>query len=74
MRGPFTSWYCHQEMHTAIKEGKPIIGVMEIERERNAPDFALERERCMGVSEHSEEVVKLLDEVRCTGCLAQRQP
>ena len=51
-------------MYTAIKEGKPIIGVMETDAERNKPDFALEKQRCMEVrSEHSAEVVKLLDEV-----------
>ena len=70
--GTFTSWYCHQEMKEALDSGIKIIGIMETEDERGKPDFNEEKRRCEGVSEHSEQVVKLLDQVCFTPYRRQR--
>jgi hypothetical protein len=45
--GPFTRWYCHEEMATARKHGLTIVGVKEEDVRFGKPDFELERQRGM---------------------------
>jgi len=45
--GPFTRWFCNEEMATAHEEQLRCIGVMETEDRRGKPDFALERSRAL---------------------------
>jgi hypothetical protein len=66
--GPFTRWYCHQEMATARSERLPVIGVMEVEERYNKADLAEEKRRARTggadggpISEHAEDILALLD-------------
>ena len=66
--GPFTRWYCHQEMAAARSERLPVIGVMEVEDRYNKADFAEERRRARTgganggpISEHAENILALLE-------------
>ncbi len=66
--GPFTRWYCHQEMETARSERLPVIGVMEVEERYNKADLAEEKRRARTgganggpISEHAENILALLD-------------
>ena len=66
--GPFTRWYCHQEMAAARSERLPVIGVMEVEDRYNKVDFAEERRRARTgganggpISEHAENILALLE-------------
>ncbi len=66
--GPFTRWYCHQQMATARSERLPVIGVMEVEERYNRADFAEEKHRARTgganggpISEHAENILALLD-------------
>ena len=69
--GPFTRWFCHEEMATAHEAGLRCIGVMETDPRHGEPDFALEKERARtggkaGGPVHSVHVemnLRLLDEV-----------
>jgi GTPase SAR1 family protein len=45
--GPFTRWFCHEEMATAHAERLRCVGVMETEERRGKPDFALEKSRAL---------------------------
>eukprot|EP01044_Picomonas_judraskeda_P022053 COSAG03_NODE_5373_length_1266_cov_1.118252_1_plen_301_part_10 len=40
--GPFTRWYCHEEMAEAHRAGVGFVGVQEIQVEHDKPDIALE--------------------------------
>ena len=53
-----TSWSALQPLDLSKPHDLNIYDL--VESQRNAPDFALERERCDGVSEHSEEVLNRL--------------
>eukprot|EP01047_Picozoa_sp_COSAG01_P009926 COSAG01_NODE_415_length_17322_cov_14.785926_3_plen_857_part_00 len=68
--GPFTRWFCHEEMAAARKHGLTIIGVKEDDPRFGAPNFALEKQRALTggrgggpVNEHAEDNVVLLDQV-----------
>lgn len=67
--GPFTRWFCHEEMGTALEAGLHIIGVMETDPRFGVPDIKLERVRALTgrngrpVSARAHKNVKLLDEV-----------
>ena len=43
--GPFTRWFCHEEMATARAAGVHIIGVQEEDDRHCKPDRALEKSR-----------------------------
>eukprot|EP01043_Picozoa_sp_COSAG02_P024011 COSAG02_NODE_1299_length_13382_cov_14.723858_4_plen_441_part_00 len=43
--GPFTRWFCHEEMSTAREQKLRFVGVMETELRHGKPDFALEKSR-----------------------------
>eukprot|EP01043_Picozoa_sp_COSAG02_P031301 COSAG02_NODE_2036_length_10039_cov_174.290040_1_plen_1339_part_00 len=45
--GPFTRWFCHEEMAMAHAERLRCIGVMETEERRCKPDFELEKSRAL---------------------------
>ncbi len=66
--GPFTRWYCHQEMETARSERLPVIGVMEVDERYNKADLAEERHRARTgganggpITPHAEDILALLD-------------
>ncbi len=66
--GPFTRWYCHQEIATARSQRLPVIGVMEVDEGKNKADLAEEKCRARTgaadggpISEHKEDVLALLD-------------
>ncbi len=66
--GPFTRWYCHQEMAAARSERLPVIGVMEVEDRYNKVDFVEEKRRARTggrnggpISEHAEDILALLE-------------
>ena len=68
--GPFTRWFCHEEMATARQTGAKIIGVMETDERHNTPEFVQEKTRARtggreggAVHEHVEDNLKLLDDV-----------
>ena len=67
--GPFTRWFCHEEMAAAHKAAVPFIGVQEPKDEHDKPDMALEKSRARTgngkgpVSPHVEQNLQLLDEV-----------
>eukprot|EP01047_Picozoa_sp_COSAG01_P036979 COSAG01_NODE_2911_length_6875_cov_93.023318_3_plen_601_part_00 len=68
--GPFTRWFCHEEMITAQDADCHIMGVMETDRRHGVPDFALEKQRALSGGEHggrihvsAEQNIKLLDNV-----------
>ena len=67
--GPFTRWFCHEEMSTARQTVARIIGVMETDERHNKPDFVQEKLRAWtggtgsgAVHEDVEENLKLLDD------------
>ena len=43
--GPFTRWFCHEEMRTALEQELRFVGVMETELRHGKLDFALEQSR-----------------------------
>ena len=43
--GPFTRWFCHEEMATAHTEGLRCVGVMETDARHGTPDFGEEKTR-----------------------------
>jgi hypothetical protein len=43
--GPFTRWFCHEEIGTAREHELRFIGVMETELRHGKPDLALEKSR-----------------------------
>ena len=45
--GPFTRWFCHEEMATARKHGLTVVGVKEEDPRFGKPDFEQERHRGM---------------------------
>ena len=45
--GPFTRWFCHEEMTTAHEKGLRCIGVMETDDRKGRPDFGLEKSRAL---------------------------
>eukprot|EP01047_Picozoa_sp_COSAG01_P024822 COSAG01_NODE_1548_length_9950_cov_29.480865_3_plen_820_part_00 len=67
--GPFTRWFCHEEMGTALEENLHIVGVMETDPRFGIPDFQLERQRALTgrdgrpVSVRAPQHVKLLDSI-----------
>jgi hypothetical protein len=69
--GPFTRWFCHEEMATAHSEGLRCIGVMETDARHGLADFSLEKSRAWtggngGGPVHErfvEQNLRLLDEV-----------
>lgn len=67
--GPFTRWYCHEEMSVAHEAGLRCIGVMESEQPKGKPDLALERSRAMNgngggpVNPKAQHNMHLLDEI-----------
>lgn len=72
--GPFTRWFCHEEMAAAHLAGVPFVGVKEDMVEHDKPDFALEKSRARSggedadgnpgpVSAHVEQNLQLLDEL-----------
>ncbi len=72
--GPFTRWFCHEEMAAAHKAGVPFVGVQEQMIEHDKPDFALEKSRALTggkdeagntapVSKHVEQNLQLLEEL-----------
>ena len=48
--GPFTRWFCHEEMASARAANVNIIGVKESDPRFNEPDFAKEKERALTLS------------------------
>ena len=79
--GPFTRWYCHQEMAAAWSERLPVIGVMEVEDRYNKVDFAEERRRARTgganggpISEHAENILALLEGDRNVVFINFRRP
>ena len=69
--GPFTRWFCHEEMATAHAEGLRCVGVMETDPRHGQPDFVLEKSRARtggkgGAPVHDkfvEQNLKLLDKI-----------
>jgi hypothetical protein len=75
--GPFTRWYCHEEMAAAHRAGVGFVGVKEDDDRYNKPDFALEKSRARQggknaagvfddatpVSQHVQQNLQLLDEL-----------
>ena len=67
--GPFTRWFCHEEMHTAHLSGLKFVGVKENDSRHGKPDFVQEKTRAMKgkdggpVSEHAAANLHLLDDV-----------
>ena len=65
--GPFTRWFCHEEMHAARRHGLSIIGVMETDDRCGKPDFRLEKSRALTgksglpMNVHAADNVHLLD-------------
>ena len=66
--GPFTRWYCHQEMATACLERLPVIGVMEVDERYHRADLAEEKHRARTgganggpITPHAEDILALLD-------------
>ena len=45
--GPFTRWFCHEEMTTAHEKGLRCIGVMETDDRIGRPDLGLEKSRAL---------------------------
>ena len=45
--GPFTRWFCHEEMTTAHEGSLRCIGVMETDERYGKPNFALEKLRAL---------------------------
>ena len=43
--GPFTRWFCHEEMAAARENGIVVVGCQEEDEGRNKPDRALEKSR-----------------------------
>jgi hypothetical protein len=67
--GPFTRWFCHEEMAVAHASRLRCIGVMETEERRGKPDFAQEKERSLHgndgvpVNPYAPDNVHLLDDI-----------
>ena len=69
--GPFTRWFCHEEMATAREHGLQCVGVMETDERHGKPEFALEKSRARTGgrgggpvhTRHVEENLRLLDEL-----------
>ena len=69
--GPFTRWFCHEEMHAAGEHGLRVIGVAETDDRKGKPNFAQERAHALTgksgggpVNEHAGTNVHLLEDVR----------
>ena len=45
--GPFTRWFCHEEMTTAHEHGLRCIGVVETDERKGKPDMGLEKSRAL---------------------------
>jgi hypothetical protein len=67
--GPFTRWFCHEEMTTAHAECLRCIGVVEDDERHSKPNFTLEKSRALtgkdGAPVHAQahHNVHLLDDV-----------
>ena len=68
--GPFTRWFCQEEMVTAHEAGLRCVGVKEEEERFGKPDFALEKSRSLAggkdggpIHERAAMNARLLDEV-----------
>ena len=69
--GPFTRWFCHEEMHAAGDHGLEVIGVAETDDRMGKPDVDQERARALTgksgglpINEHAGTNIHLLDDVR----------
>ena len=45
--GPFTRWFCHEEMTTAHEQELRCIGVMETDERKGRPDMGVEKSRAL---------------------------
>eukprot|EP01048_Picozoa_sp_COSAG05_P015867 COSAG05_NODE_1967_length_3771_cov_3.260076_1_plen_352_part_00 len=67
--GPFTRWFCHEEMSMAWKQELNFVGVLETEERFCKPDFALEKKRAKtgnsggAVHANAARNVRLLDQL-----------
>jgi hypothetical protein len=68
--GPFTRWFCHEEMSTAHAERLRCVGVMEDDERHGKPDFGQEKQRALTGAEGGQPVngnaarnIHLLDDV-----------
>ena len=68
--GPFSRWFCHEEMAAAHAAGLRCVGVMETEPRHGMPDFALEKSRALTggkdggpVNANAPQNVHLLDDI-----------
>ena len=67
--GPFTRWFCHEEMHTAQVSGLKFVGVKEDDSRYEKADIGQEKTRSMDgkdggpVNKHAAANLHLLDDV-----------
>ena len=45
--GPFSRWFCHEEMRAAHVHGLKVVCVMESDERKGKPDFFLEKHRAL---------------------------